>query len=71
MPENVDDTLENFEICLENCGECPSYPGIEGEGLYCARGSSGVEVTRKGCNCPDCPVWVNCGLGRTYYCFKK
>jgi hypothetical protein len=68
MPEG-EDTQENVEVCLkDNCGKCPSYPGVEGEALYCARGRSSGAVERKGCVCPDCPIWVACGLGRTFYC---
>lgn len=65
----VEDNEENFRICMEsNCGKCPSFPGTEAEGLYCARGSSEAEIERNGCECPDCPIWAKCGLGRTYYC---
>jgi hypothetical protein len=67
---DVEDNQENFEVCLQNCGTCPSYPGVEGQALYCARGPSDAEIARKGCHCPDCPVWVSCGLTRTYYCRK-
>jgi len=65
----VEDNEENYRLCLEqNCGKCPSFPGTAGEALYCARGSSKGKIVRKGCTCPDCPVWVKYGLGRTYYC---
>jgi hypothetical protein len=68
MPE-VEDTQENYEACLnEQCGKCPSYPGVEGEALYCARGRSSGEVRRVQCLCPDCPIWVKYGLGKTFYC---
>jgi len=65
----VDDTQENLELCRrEHCGKCPSFPGVEGEALYCARGGSFAKVERAECVCPDCPIWVKYGLGRTYYC---
>ena len=65
----VPDNDESFRVCVEeNCGECPSFPGAEGEGLYCARGRSAGPIQRKQCICPDCPIWVECGLGRTFYC---
>ncbi len=65
----VEDNEENFRVCVEeNCGRCPSWPGREGDGLYCARGRSEGDVERVQCVCPDCPIWVNCGLGRTFYC---
>ena len=64
----VEDNGENFQICLDNCGKCPSYPDIEDEALYCARGRSSAQIQRNGCSCPDCPLWVTCGLSGTYYC---
>ena len=68
MPE-VEDNEENFQECLQNqCGDCPSYPEVEGEALYCARGASEADVNRIECKCPDCPIWVKYGLGRQYYC---
>lgn len=67
----VEDTQEKFDICMQNCGTCPSYPAVEGEALYCARGASDQEVEREGCNCPDCPVWAEYGLTKTYYCIAK
>ncbi len=67
----VEDTSENFETCLQgNCNNCPSYPKTSVEGLYCARGKSKATIQRKGCNCPECPVWINNGLSGMYYCIK-
>ena len=68
MPE-VEDTPENFKICMQqNCSGCPSYPKGGGEGLYCARGPSSSEIEKKGCNCPECPLWTENGLAAMYYC---
>ncbi len=39
-----------------------------GEGLYCARGPSDKPIEKKGCNCPECPVWMDNGLSGMYYC---
>lgn len=64
----VDDTEQNVMMCEEFCGNCPSFPGVEGEILYCARGPSDEDIEREGCNCPDCPVWIKCGLSKQYYC---
>jgi hypothetical protein len=65
----VEDTPENFKICMDgNCSSCPSLPEGKDEGLYCARGKSKSEVRKKGCRCPECPVWLNGGLGGMYYC---
>ncbi|MHC4624113.1 MAG: DUF2769 domain-containing protein [Planctomycetota bacterium] len=68
MPK-IEDTPENLKICLRgNCSSCPSFPKGKGEGLYCARTQSDCEIERKGCNCPECPVWLNSGLTGMYYC---
>ncbi len=67
----VEDTPENVQVCKRFCGTCPSYPKVEGEWLYCARGGSKASVERKSCKCPDCEVWVKCGLSRTYYCDQR
>jgi len=32
------------------------------------RGAGKAEIARHGCNCPDCPIWVNNGLTGLYYC---
>ena len=67
----VDDTPENERICLNgNCSTCPSYPGGAAEALYCARGRSKCELDKKGCNCPECPIWIDNGLAGMYYCVK-
>jgi hypothetical protein len=67
----VQDNEENFKICMQgNCSTCPSYPKDSGEGLYCARGPSGKEIEKRGCNCPECPVWMDNGLSSMYYCVR-
>jgi hypothetical protein len=67
----VDDTKENFEICMQdNCLTCPSYPKGSQEGLCCARGPSKRAIEKRGCNCPGCPVWIDNGLLGMYYCAK-
>ena len=71
MPK-VDDTQENFDTCMRgNCSSCPSYPAEAREGLYCARGYSKSSVVKKGCNCPECPVWADNSLSGMYYCAKR
>ncbi len=65
----VKDTLENFKICMQvNCSSCPSFLKGKGEGLYCARGKNECEIERKGCDCPECSVWLESGLSGMYYC---
>lgn len=65
----VEDNQENFDICMQgNCDTCPSYPKESGEGLYCARGASSQPIEKKGCNCPECKVWMDNGLSGMYYC---
>jgi len=68
----VEDTQENFKICMDgNCSTCPSYPKKSDEGLFCARGASKAHIEKKGCNCPECPVWMDNGLSGMYYCVKQ
>jgi hypothetical protein len=66
----VEDSPGNFRICMQegNCGGCPSHPKGKNEGLYCVRGKSKSKVTRNGCSCPDCPLWLNTRLSGMYYC---
>jgi hypothetical protein len=67
----VKDTPENYETCMKgNCSACPSYPKGSGEGLYCTRGPGKSVVDRRGCSCPECPVWTENGLSGMYYCAK-
>jgi len=66
--DKVEDTQENFDICMQdNCSTCPSYHKVPGEGLYCARGPSKLSIEKKGCNCPECPVWEKNRLSGMYY----
>lgn len=67
----VEDNAENNDLCRKYCLECPSYPKESDELLFCAGGREGSEVERKGCNCPECPVWMDNGLTAQYYCEKE
>jgi len=64
----VNNTDENFKICLEFCGNCPSFPKVPGEALYCARGKSKIEIDRQGCLCPGCGIYEKYDLFGTYFC---
>ena len=65
------DTAENFETCLSgNCSTCPTYRKGSEEGLFCIRGASKTDVVKRGCNCPECPVWAKNGLSGMYYCLS-
>jgi hypothetical protein len=66
----VPDTPENVDICVKYCGTCKTYPGVEGEALFCARGKSTSPKERMGCNCPSCEVQATCGLTGAYYCIE-
>ena len=66
----VEDTQENVKICLENCKPCLSYPGVEGEALFCARGKSSTPKSKKGCNCGYCEVQKKAGYRGAYYCIS-
>ena len=66
----VKDSKENEQICGAYCRSCPTYPGIESELLFCARGASSGPKEKKGCNCPACEVQLEYGCSRTYYCIE-
>ena len=42
-------TPENLATCIKHCGSCASYPGREGEALFCATGRSDGPVEARGC----------------------
>ncbi len=68
----VEDTREHFAVCMQgNCSTCPSYPKGSKEGLYCARGPAKQPIEKRGCNCPECPLWEQCGLSGMYYCASR
>ena len=70
----VDDTPENLNYCMDFCGTCPSLPNPPFPFLYCARGNSEAKVDKKGCRCPECPVYRIYDLkgvnGSPYFCEK-
>ncbi|HCP08254.1 MAG TPA: hypothetical protein DIT25_00410 [Candidatus Moranbacteria bacterium] len=64
-------SFENSVKCA--CPICPTYhsdpcPNEGMENLYCARKMSACQLTRKGCLCPTCQVWVKYKLTKQYYC---
>lgn len=66
-------SLWNTLRCV--CHRCSSYPGILKElrrycmpGVFCAKGTSCTEVTKRGCACPSCVVYKTHGLQDSYYC---
>lgn len=67
MPK-VENTQENFNICMDYCKPCLTYSDIEGEGVFCARGKSSAPRNKKGCNCGLCPVQQKSGCKGAYYC---
>lgn len=64
----VEDTQSNAETCLKFCEPCLTYPGVEGEALFCARGKSSAPQAKKGCNCGICDVRRKYGCDGFYYC---
>jgi hypothetical protein len=66
----VEDTRENAGICLTFCSSCPTFPGAEGEALFCARGKSSAPKDMSGCNCGLCDVQNKFGCTRQYYCIN-
>ena len=69
MPK-VEDIPENVDICLKYCGSCPTYPGVLGESLFCARGKSSAPKQKQGCNCPQCDVQKKYGCTGMFYCIE-
>lgn len=67
MPR-VDDNFDNEHICSRFCGVCPTYPGLKGELLFCARGRSVSPKSKAGCNCSLCDVWNKYELENFYFC---
>lgn len=59
------------------CHRCKSYPGVIKElrrhcmpGVFCAKGTSCVEVAKNGCICPRCWVYKRHKLQDSYYCIR-
>lgn len=71
MPAHIEDNYENEAVCLRFCGTCPSYPGVKGEILFCARGKSGAPKRKTGCNCGLCDLWNKYELSDFYYCVER
>jgi len=67
---SVEDTQNTFNICMEFCGNCPSFPKINGEGLYCARGKSNADIERQGCLCSGCTIYEKYDLTGAYFCVE-
>ncbi len=66
----VEDSFDNEMICTKYCGLCPTYPGVKGELLFCARGKSSAPEKKAGCNCGQCDVWNKYDLTDFYYCHQ-
>jgi len=64
----VEDTKENFNICMDYCGTCPSFPFPTNPMLFCARGKSPEKIEKKGCKCPTCLVHEKYKLKGFYFC---
>jgi len=69
MPK-AEDNQDNISMCMKFCGSCPTYPGLEGEVLFCARSKSSVPKAKTGCNCGLCDVQSNYGCTGMYYCIE-
>lgn len=65
----VEDSKSNADKCT--CPACPTFNDCmkeKKETLYCARSKSACEFKNNGCICPNCPVYLENGLGHMYYC---
>ena len=68
---SIKDNEKNFKICMQFCGNCPSYSHNDGEGLYCVRGASKSWIEKEGCLCSSCPIFEMYKLSETYFCTKR
>lgn len=66
--QTVADTPENFLICMEYCGICPSLPFPPEPLLFCARGCASEMISKRSCNCPACPIYKKYRLQNLYFC---
>ena len=66
----VEDNDENVNTCLKFCKPCLTYPGVEGEALFCARGKSAAPKTKRGCNCGMCDVKKKYLCSGAYFCIS-
>lgn len=65
---SVEDSLENYKKCL--CQSCPSY--LEADVvLYCAKGKSVRDISKQGCLCEECLVFLENNLTGSYYCLTN
>ncbi len=69
MPK-VEDNQENANICMKFCGSCSTYPGVEGDVLFCAKGKNSTPKAKAGCNCGLCDVQNKHGCSGTYFCIE-
>ncbi|MBI5665707.1 MAG: DUF2769 domain-containing protein [Nitrospirae bacterium] len=69
MPK-VDDNQDNVNVCLKFCGPCLTYPDVEGEALFCARGKSSAPKAKQGCNCGICDVKRKYLCQGAYFCIN-
>ena len=52
------------------CSRCPSNPAGHDQAYFCINGAGNHVVQKRGCNCPQCPFWIEKGLSGMYYCIK-
>ncbi len=65
----VPDTKENLMKCI--CMNCPTHTQEmkdKMQGMFCARGKSGLKFERKGCLCGECPLASEYKLSGGYFC---
>jgi len=70
----MEDLQEKLPMVKEKCicATCPSYVEGETELGFCHPlvGKSTKITERKGCICPECPIFKMMGLKRGYYCLQ-
>jgi hypothetical protein len=64
----VENSQANKDICMQNCGTCPSYCGGGSKLLFCSKGNITGGVEKRGCKCGMCPVAISHKLDGVYFC---
>lgn len=67
----VPNNKENIGRC--HCPKCPVYNKCmkeHNEHLFYSKGISECDFNKTGCDCPDCPIWIEYELISLFYCEK-
>jgi len=70
--KQIQDGLEQTKfMCKEFCGKCSSYQGTgETDFAFCSIGKSTHIKVKKGCLCPQCPIYRMMSLRWKFHCVE-